>query len=67
MAAITGWFQATPAGADHDADDYDPRGGCGSGIFVRENGAIKEITEEEWRRRHPDREPVRNRPREGST
>jgi hypothetical protein len=30
----------------------------GSGIFIRENGATKEITREEWDRRHPDVEPV---------
>ena len=30
-----------------------------SGIFIRENGQTKEITEEEWRQRFPDREPVR--------
>lgn len=31
----------------------------GSGIFIRENGAIIEISEEEWRRKFPDREPVK--------
>lgn len=30
-----------------------------SGIFVRENGQTVEISEEEWTRRHPDREPFR--------
>src|SRR5947209_3501591 len=30
-----------------------------SGIFIRENGQTKEITEEEWRQRFPDKEPVR--------
>jgi hypothetical protein len=29
-----------------------------SGIFVRENGATKEITIEEWNRRYPDSAPV---------
>lgn len=33
----------------------------GSGIFVRENGTSVEITEEEWNRRNPGREPVRYR------
>ncbi len=28
---------------------------CGSGIFVRENGATNEITQEEWDRRLPGR------------
>ena len=31
---------------------------AGSGIFIRENGATKEITREEWDRRYPDVEPV---------
>lgn len=30
-----------------------------SGIFVRENGQTKEITQEEWNSKHPDREPVK--------
>jgi len=30
----------------------------GSGIFIRENGATKEITREEWDLRYPGREPV---------
>ena len=30
----------------------------GSGIFVRENGQTKEITWEEWNKKHPDMEPV---------
>lgn len=30
-----------------------------SGIFVRENGQTKEITQEEWNAKHPDSEPVR--------
>lgn len=29
-----------------------------SGIFIRENGATKEISREEWDERHPGREPV---------
>ena len=44
MQAIRKWF-VTPL----------PRvESCGSGIFVREHGAIVEITEEEWRERHGD-------------
>jgi hypothetical protein len=31
----------------------------GSGIFVRKNGATVEISEEEWYRNNPGREPVR--------
>ncbi len=31
----------------------------GSGIFIRENGATIEISEEEWNKRNPDREPVK--------
>lgn len=30
-----------------------------SGIFIRENGTIKEISEDEWRRRYPTKEPVK--------
>lgn len=30
-----------------------------SGIFVRENGVTKEITEKEWNERNPGREPVK--------
>ncbi len=30
-----------------------------SGIFIRENGQTKEITEEEWKKRFPDKNPVR--------
>lgn len=30
-----------------------------SGIFVRENGQTKEITQEEWNERNPNREPVK--------
>lgn len=29
-----------------------------SGIFIRENGAIREISREEWNERYPGREPV---------
>ena len=32
---------------------------AGSGIFIRENGEMREITLEEWNERHPDKEPVR--------
>lgn len=48
MSAIKDWFAHPPI-----------RQSCGSGIFIRENGGIREITEEEWHKRHPDREPVR--------
>jgi hypothetical protein len=30
-----------------------------SGIFVRENGQTKEITQDEWNAKYPDREPVK--------
>lgn len=52
LEAIRNWFLAVPQGADHDADDYDPVASTvGSGIFVRENGAIREVTIEEWNSR----------------
>ena len=38
-----------------------------SGIFIRENGETKEITEQEWHERFPDREPVRLESREAET
>jgi hypothetical protein len=31
---------------------------CGSGIFIRRDGATVEISREEWDRLHPDREPA---------
>ena len=63
MAAIQAWFLAAPQSEDHDADSREP--GCGSGIFVRENGAVREVTEEEWQKMAPDREPVRAVPEAG--
>ena len=33
---------------------------CGSGIYIRENGINKEITEEEWTRRCPNVQPANN-------
>lgn len=29
-----------------------------SGIFIRENGSTKEISNEEWTKRYPDRKPI---------
>lgn len=49
MGAIHRWFVNPPAKQES----------CGSGIFVRDCGALVEITEEEWRERYGDREPVR--------
>lgn len=57
LAAIADWYQSAPAGEDHDADEHQP--GVGSGIFIRENGAVREITREEWDRRHPGQEPAK--------
>lgn len=51
MAAIKEWFGAAPGGKDYDADERDPEPECGSGIFVRDDGALREITAEEWERR----------------
>ena len=48
MAAIKLWFN----------ERRTPKRGCGSGIFVRENGTNVEISREEWYRRNPGREPV---------
>jgi len=41
MASVQKWFEDPPK----------VREGCGSGIFVRENGTNVEVTEEEFRRR----------------
>jgi hypothetical protein len=49
MTAISTWFN------DRKSN------GCGSGIFVRRNGASVEITEDEWYQLNPGREPVRIR------
>lgn len=48
MSSIKSWFVNVPK-----------REGCGSGIFVRKNGAVVEITEEEWYKDNPGREPIR--------
>ena len=48
MSAIQRWFNEPQM--HHEV---------GSGIFVRRNGANVEVTEEEFRRLNPDREPVR--------
>lgn len=49
MQAIKQWFN-TPK---------PPQASCGSGIWIREFGALKEISEEEWKQLRGDREPVR--------
>src|SRR3990167_10656478 len=48
MNAIKIWFETKPI-----------RESCGSGIFVRHNGATIEISEEKWRELNPGREPIR--------
>lgn len=49
MKAIENWF--------HNSSFKKDAGG--SGIYIREFGANVEISEEEWKRRHPGIEPVR--------
>jgi hypothetical protein len=49
MGAIQAWFN----------EGLRERVSPGSGIFIREHGATIEISEEEWYRRNPGREPVR--------
>lgn len=51
MGMIENWFKSvrTPI-ADEE---------IGSGIFIREHGATVEISEEEWYKRYPGKEPVR--------
>ena len=48
MAAIKDWFNSTPSNKS-----------CGSGIYVRINGATKEVSEYEFKMMYPDKEPVR--------
>jgi hypothetical protein len=43
---------------DFDLIDKKKTRPAGSGIFVRENGATREITREEWEEKHPGQEPV---------
>ena len=50
MQAIKKWF---------DEKFTMPKTGCGSGIFIRRNGSLVEVTEEEWYAENPSREPVR--------
>jgi hypothetical protein len=49
MAAQINWFR----GVEEEEES------CGSGIFIKEHGAIKEISEEEWYRRNPTAVPFR--------
>lgn len=51
MDSIQKWFTSKPW-----AHDKLP---VNSGIFIRRNGATVEISEEEWSRQNPGREPVR--------
>lgn len=51
LDAIQSWFKSI--NFKHDVLSPD------SGIFVHRNGAAVEITEEEWYRQNPGREPVR--------
>jgi hypothetical protein len=48
MQSIKNWFNSPEKPAS-----------SGSGIFIRENGACVEISEEEFAKRYPGREPVR--------
>lgn len=65
MSAIREWFHARPQG--HDCDSMIPeQSNVNSGIFIREFGATKEVSQAEWdrmciERGQPGREPVRVR------
>lgn len=48
LAAIKDWFYSIPTAKS-----------CGSGIFVRVNGATREVSEYEFKMMYPDREPFR--------
>jgi hypothetical protein len=58
LMAIKEWFDAKPTTPDMDADEYAPST-VGSGIFIRRNGSRIEISDEEWYKLNPGREPVR--------
>lgn len=49
MSAIQTWFN----------DQKPKKESCGSGIFIRRNGAIIEITEEEWNALQPNHNPTK--------
>lgn len=59
LGAIQKWFKEAPEGEDHDSVEPQEESSIGTGIFVRENGALREVTEEEWYEKNPGREPVR--------
>jgi hypothetical protein len=61
MQAIADWFRNAPPDPDNDADSPAPSR-IGSGIFVRRNGTNVEVSEEEWYRENPGRDPVRVKP-----
>jgi len=58
LGAIEKWFLDKPETEDSDGQEHRMEG-PGTGIFIRERGTTKEISEEEWQERNPDREPVR--------
>lgn len=60
---IKDWFNSEPLGEDLDTDEQEEKS-CGSGIFVRVNGATQEITREEWDRLHPGEEPIIYKPQQ---
>lgn len=55
MRAIRNWFHSAPDGEDHDAEFHEPNPE-GTGVFVRENGAIRELTAAEVSQRWPNHE-----------
>ena len=61
MQAIKHWFEDIPQGEDYDADEPVPNENP-TGIFIRENGNLKQITEEEWNRRMQERENQEEEP-----
>lgn len=58
MVAIRAWFHAVPEGEDHDADLHEPNP-AGTGVFVREGGAIKELTADEVAKRWPNEPTIK--------
>ena len=63
LNSIRTWFFSAPEGEDSDAtDEVEKKVSVGSGIFVRRNGSMVEITDEEWYELNPYQEPVRWKP-----
>ena len=60
MDSLENWWVAPVQGKDYDADDP-ALSECvtpGTGLFIRENGVIKEITHDEYQKKYPGNIPL---------